>query len=60
MKAYRGWARHFQTFTQSKDYRTLAQQDVADFLSYLAVEKQVSASRRHQVFNALLFFINTC
>lgn len=39
LKAYRGWARHFQTFTQSKDYRALTQQDVVDFLSYLGRRK---------------------
>ncbi|WP_442499337.1 integron integrase [Methylobacter sp. sgz302048] len=55
LKAYRGWTRHFQTFTKAKDYRELTQQDGADFLRYLAVEKQVSASSQHQAFNALLF-----
>ena len=38
LKAYRGWARRFQTFTKSKDYQLLSQKDVIDFLSYLAVE----------------------
>lgn len=55
LKSYRGWTRHFQTFTKSKDYRTLTQQDVVDFLSYLAVERHVSASSQNQAFNALLF-----
>jgi site-specific recombinase XerC len=55
LKAYRGWTRHFQAFTKAKDYQTLTQQDVVDFLSYLAVEKQVSASSQNQAFNALLF-----
>ena len=55
LKAYRGWTRRFQTFTKSKDYQLLAQKDVIDFLSYLAVEKQVSASSQNQAFNALLF-----
>jgi len=55
LKAYRGWARRFQTFTKSKDYQLLSQKDVIDFLSYLAVEKQVSASSQNQAFNALLF-----
>jgi integron integrase len=55
LKAYRGWTRHFQTFTKAKDYQTLTPQDGVDFLSYLAVEKQVSASSQHQAFNALLF-----
>ena len=55
MKSYRGWVRHLQTFTKSKDYQTLTQQDVVAFLSYLAVEKKVSASSQNQAFNALLF-----
>jgi integron integrase len=55
LKAYRGWTRHFQTFTKAKDYQALTQQDVVDFLNYLAVEKQVSASSQHQAFHALLF-----
>ncbi len=55
LKAYRGWIRQFQTFIKSKDYQQLSQQNVVDFLSYLAVEKQVSASSQNQAFNALLF-----
>jgi site-specific recombinase XerD len=55
LKSYWSWTRHFQTFTKSKDYQTLAQQDVIDFLSHLAVVKQVSASSQNQAFNALLF-----
>ncbi len=55
LKAYRGWIRQLQTFTKSKDYQQLSQQDVVDFLSYLAVKKQVSASSQNQAFNALLF-----
>jgi integron integrase len=55
LKAYRGWTLHFQTFTKAKDYQTLTPQDGVDFLNYLAVEKQVSASSQHQAFHALLF-----
>lgn len=55
LKSYRGWVRQLQAFTQSKDYQTLTQQDVVDFLTYLAVEKKLSASSQNQVFNALLF-----
>ncbi|WP_411727954.1 tyrosine-type recombinase/integrase, partial [Methyloglobulus sp.] len=55
LKSYRSWARHFQAFTKSKDYEALNQQDVVDFLSHLAVVKQVSASSQNQAFNALLF-----
>jgi integron integrase len=55
LKAYRSWTRHFQTFTKAKDYRALTPQDGVDFLSYLAAEKQVSASSQHQAFHALRF-----
>jgi integron integrase len=55
LKAYRGWIRRFQAYTKSKDYQQLSQQDVVDFLTYLAVDKQVSASSQNQSFNALLF-----
>ena len=53
--AYRFWIRQFQTFTKSKDYHLLSQQDVIDFLTFLAVKQQVSASSQNQAFNALLF-----
>ena len=55
LKAYRGWIAQFQTFTKSNDYQQLSQQDVVDFLTFLAVKKQVSASSQNQAFNALLF-----
>ncbi len=55
LKSYLGWARRLQAFTKSKDYMTLTQQDVVDFLSDLAVEKKLSASSQNQAFNALLF-----
>lgn len=55
LKSYRSWTRHFQAFTKSKDHEALNQKDVVDFLSYLAVVKQVSASSQNQAFNALLF-----
>ncbi|MCK5831227.1 MAG: integron integrase [Methylococcales bacterium] len=55
LKAYRVWIRQFQTFTKSKDYQKLSQHDVVDFLTFLAVEKQVSAASQNLAFNALLF-----
>lgn len=55
LKAYRGYIRQFQTFTKSKNYQQLSQQDVIDFLTFLAVEKQVSAASQNLAFNALLF-----
>lgn len=55
LKAYRTWTRQFQGYTNSKDYQNLCQKDVIDFLTWLAVEKKVSASSQNQAFNALLF-----
>ncbi len=55
LKAYRGYICQLQTFTKSKDYQKLSQQDVIDFLTFLAVEKQVSAASQNLAFNALLF-----
>jgi integron integrase len=56
LKAYRQWVRHFQTFTRSKDPAALSSTDVREFLTWLAVQRKVSASTQNQAFNALLFF----
>ena len=53
-KAYRGYIRQLQTFTKSKDYQKLTQQDVIDFLTFLAVEKQVSAASQKKIIRPLL------
>ena len=50
------WVRRFQAFTKSKAPNTLTVADVKAYLSYLAVEREVSASTQNQAFNALLFF----
>jgi hypothetical protein len=47
--------RKFQAFVKNKDTRLLSQQDVKDYLTYLAVDKKVAASTQNQAFNALLF-----
>lgn len=56
LKTYTGWVRKFQTFTESKDPTLLGIEDVKQFLTSLAVQKQVAASTQNQAFNALLFF----
>jgi len=56
LKAYMGWARKFQYFTKSKDPRLLIPSDVKKIMTFLAVERKVSASSQNQAFNALLFF----
>jgi integron integrase len=56
LKNYRMWMQKFQTFTRSKAPQSLSSNDVKEFLTYLAVTKNVSASTQNQAFNALLFF----
>jgi len=55
LEAYRSWIRKLQAVTKSTDPGLLSMDDVRDFLSFLAVEKRVSASSQNQAFNALLF-----
>ena len=56
LKTYRQWLRQFQAFTRSKPPESLSAADVKEFLTWLAVKKEVAASTQNQAFNALLFF----
>ena len=56
LKTYQQWLRRFQTFTKSKSPELLTTVDVKEFLTWLAVKQEVSASTQNQAFNALLFF----
>jgi integrase len=56
LKTYRHWLKRFQAFTRSKPPESLSAVDVKEFLTWLAVKKQVAASTQNQAFNALLFF----
>lgn len=55
LKSYRAWTRKLQAYVQNRAPDTLSTEDVKAFLTFLAVEKQVSASSQNQAFNALLF-----
>jgi integron integrase len=55
LKSYTSWARKLQGFTRNKPPAELTVEDVKSFLTYLAVERHVSASSQNQAFNALLF-----
>lgn len=55
LRAYKGWIHHLQSFVKSKDSELLEILDVKDFLSFLAVTRNVAASSQNQAFNALLF-----
>ncbi|MEW6608767.1 MAG: phage integrase N-terminal SAM-like domain-containing protein [bacterium] len=52
---HRIWVRKFQGFTRNKSPLLLSSTDVKEFLKYLAVKVNVSASTQNQAFNALLF-----
>lgn len=52
LRAYSSWVRQLQAF----DPGLLGSDDVKAFLSFLAVERGVSASSQNKAFNALLFF----
>jgi hypothetical protein len=54
-KTYREWIRRFLLYTRIKSPRTATPGHVKRFLTYLAVERKVSASTQNQAFNALLF-----
>jgi len=56
LQSYRGYVRQFQSYTKSKPSEEITVEDVKAFLSYLAVERNVSASSQNVAFNSLLFF----
>ena len=56
LKSYSVWARKLKNFTKNRDPAELSTDDVKAFLTFLAVDKKVSASSQNQAFNALLFF----
>ncbi|MBF0226337.1 MAG: phage integrase N-terminal SAM-like domain-containing protein [Desulfobacterales bacterium] len=56
LKTYSEWLRNFQRYTKSKSLESLDDSDIKGFLTFLAVQKNVSASTQNQAFNALLFF----
>ena len=55
LKAYKRWIHHLQNFVKSKDPGLLEMSDGKEFLSFLAVDRNVSASSQNQSFNGLLF-----
>ena len=57
-RTYIDWIKKFFAYLNSvkkKDAQELQGDDIKDYLSYLAVNKRVSASTQNQAFNALLF-----
>ena len=56
LRAYTTWVKSFQAYLKSKSPGLLESADAKEFITHLAVKKQVSASTQNQAFNALLFF----
>ncbi len=55
LKAYADWSRKFQIYLKNKPPDALSPAEVKSYLTYLAVNRKVSASTQNQAFNALLF-----
>ena len=56
LKTYRYYVRQLQAFSKSIAPELLTTDHVKDFLTFLAVKKQVAAATQNLAFNALLFF----
>ena len=54
-QAYIGWVRQFYRFMKGRSPYSLESRDVKDFMTYLAVERNVAISTQNQAFNAILF-----
>jgi integron integrase len=55
-KTYLYWARMLCQYLKGASPHTLNNSHFTNFISYLAVERKVSASTQNQAFNAILFF----
>jgi integron integrase len=54
-QSYIDWIRRFILFHNKRHPETMAEEEIAQFLSYLATVRKVSASTQNQAFNAVLF-----
>jgi integron integrase len=54
-QAYVDWIRRFILFHRKRHPDEMAEREITDFLTHLAVEKHVAASTQNQAFAALLF-----
>ncbi len=54
-KTYVNWIYRFIIFHDKRHPNEMAGKEITDFLSYLAVEREVSASTQNQALNALVF-----
>ncbi len=56
LKSYTNWVYKLKSYSQIQDPQALTMANVKSFLTFLAVEKNMSASSQNLAFNALLFF----
>ena len=54
-KTYIFWVKHYIFFHNKKHPIDMAKKEIEEFLTFLAVKKQVSPSTQNQAFNAILF-----
>ncbi len=55
-RTYLGWVKQFHAYLKGLSPYHLEKSNFENFISYLAVERKVSASTQNQAFNAILFF----
>ena len=54
-QAYVDWVRRYVLFHRKRHPSEMGEKEITEFLTYLAVEKNVAASTQNQAFSALLF-----
>ncbi len=53
--AYCGWIKQFILFHDKKHPEDMGEQEISEFVSYLAVERNVASSTQNQALNAIVF-----
>jgi integron integrase len=56
-KAYLDWSARFLRFVNNKTIAEIGRKDVEDFLSHLAIERNVAASTQNAALNAVVFLL---
>jgi integron integrase len=54
-KSYVGWCKAFVIHNKKRHPKEMGQKEIQDYLTYLAVNRHVSASTQNQALNAILF-----
>ena len=54
-QAYTDWIKRFILFHGKKHPKDMGEQEISQYISYLAVKKNVAASTQNQALNAIVF-----